>query len=121
MHVLSHFSRAGFFATLWTVAGHAPVSMGFSRQDYCSGLPFPTPGNLPNPGIKSTSLMSPALAGGLFTSICGTRIYQRWFINWLGEEYILKKWQHRLSIWKKMESPFNFCKKQNIISGGIKM
>ena len=43
------------FATPWAVAYHAPPSMGFSRQEYWSGLPFPSPGNLPNPGIKSGS------------------------------------------------------------------
>ena len=42
--------------------------MGFSRQEYQSGLPFPSPGDLPNPGIKPTSLMSPALAGRFFTT-----------------------------------------------------
>ena len=40
------------FATLWTVAHQAPLSMGFSRQEYWSGLPFPSPGDLPDPGIK---------------------------------------------------------------------
>ena len=49
--------------TPWTVAHQAPLSMGFSRQEYWSGLPFPTPGDLPNPGMEP---MSPALAGGLF-------------------------------------------------------
>ena len=39
-------------ATPWTVACQAPLSVGFSRQEYCSGLPFPSPGDLPNPGIK---------------------------------------------------------------------
>ena len=53
------------FATLWTVARQAPLSMGFPRQDYWSGLPFPSPGDLPDPGVK---LMSPALAGGFFTT-----------------------------------------------------
>ena len=43
------------FATPWTVARQAPLSMGFSRQDYWSGLPFPSPGNLPNPGIEFRS------------------------------------------------------------------
>ena len=43
------------FSTLWTVALQAPLSMGFSRQEYWSGLPFPPPGNLPNPGIKPES------------------------------------------------------------------
>ena len=46
----------------------APQSLGFSRQEYWDGLPFASPGNLPNPGIKPTSLVSPALAGGFFTT-----------------------------------------------------
>ena len=46
----------------------APLSMGFSRQEHWSGLPFPLPGHLPDPGIELTSLMSPALAGGFFTT-----------------------------------------------------
>ena len=49
----------------WTVACRAPLSMGFPRQEYWSGLPFPTPGDLPDPGIQS---VSPALAGVLFTT-----------------------------------------------------
>ena len=51
------------FATPWTVARQAPPSMGFPRQENWSGLPFPSPGDLPDPGIKSKS---PALAGRLF-------------------------------------------------------
>ena len=51
-----------------TVAHQAPLSMGFSRQEYWSGLPFPSPEELPDPGIKPESLMSPALAGGFFTT-----------------------------------------------------
>ena len=50
-----------------TVARQAPPSMGFSGQEYWSGVPFPSPGN-PDPGIKSLPLTSPALAGGLFTT-----------------------------------------------------
>ena len=53
--------------TPWTVTLWAPLSMGFFRQGYWSGLPCPPPGNLPDLGIKPTSLMSPALAGGFFT------------------------------------------------------
>ena len=49
------------FATLWTVARQTPLSMGFSRQEYWSGLPCPPPGNLPGPGIKPVSSESPAL------------------------------------------------------------
>ena len=48
----------------WTAARQAPLSTGFSRQEYWSGLPFPSPGNLPSPGIEPPSLTSPALAGG---------------------------------------------------------
>ena len=68
MHVcvLSRFSCVQFSATLYAVAHQAHLSMGFSRQEYWSGLPFPPPGDLPDPGIKLTSLMSPALAGGFF-------------------------------------------------------
>ena len=58
----------GLFATLWTVAHQAPLSMKFSRQEYWSGLPFPPPGDLPDPGIEPASLISPALAGGFFTT-----------------------------------------------------
>ena len=65
-HVLSHFSRVQLFATPWTVAHEAPLSMGFSRQEYWSGLPCPSPGDPADPGIKSMSLLSPALAGGFF-------------------------------------------------------
>ena len=60
VHVLGHFSCIHFFATLWTVAFQAPLSMGFSSQEYWSGLPCPLPGNLPNPGIKVVSPASPA-------------------------------------------------------------
>ena len=59
------FSRVRLFATLWTVAHEAPLSMGFSRQEYWSRLPFPSPGDLPNPGIESRS---PALQADALTS-----------------------------------------------------
>ena len=56
--MLSHFSRVQFLVTLWTVARQAPLSMGFSRPEYWSGLPCPPPGDLPYPEIKR---VSPAL------------------------------------------------------------
>ena len=68
MCMLSLFSRVWFFVTPWTVAYQAPLSMGFSRQEYWSGLPCPPPGDLPDPGIEPTSLMSPSLADGFFTA-----------------------------------------------------
>ena len=55
---------SGSFVTLGTEAQQAPLSMGFPRQEYWSGLPFPSPGDLPDPGIEPMSL---ALAGGFFT------------------------------------------------------
>ena len=62
MCVLSH-SVVSDSATPWTVAYQAPLSMGFPGQEHWSGLPFPTPGGLSDPGIEPLSLMSPALAG----------------------------------------------------------
>ena len=66
--VLSCFSCLQFFVTLWTVAHQSPLFMGFSRQEYWSGLPCPPSEDLPDPGIKPGSLMSPALASGLVTT-----------------------------------------------------
>ena len=59
------FSHVQLFATPWTVAYQAPPSMGFSRQECWSGLPFPSPGDLPTPEIEPTS---PALPGKFFTT-----------------------------------------------------
>ena len=50
--MLSHFSHVQLFAISWTAARQVPLSMGFSRQEYWSGLPFPPPGDLPDPGIQ---------------------------------------------------------------------
>ena len=68
VHVLS---RVWLVATPWTVALQVPLSMEFFRQEYWSELPFPTPGDLPDPGIQYVSLVSPALAGRFFTN-CAT-------------------------------------------------
>ena len=66
-------SRVPLFVTAWT------LSMGFSRQEYWSGLPFPPPGDLPDPGIKPTSLEAPSLAGEFFTTEPpGNRIFYVW-------------------------------------------
>ena len=61
--VLSHV-----FVAPWIVACQAPLSMEFSRQEYWNGLPLPTPGDIPDPGIKPVSLMSPSLADRFFTT-----------------------------------------------------
>ena len=62
---MKSLSRVQLFATPWTVAYQAPPSMGFSRQEYWSGLPFPSPGDLPDPGIEPRS---PALETDALTS-----------------------------------------------------
>ena len=62
------FLHVQLFVTLWTVTRQAPLSMRFFRQEYWSGLPCPSLEDLPDPGIKPVSLMSPALAGGFFTA-----------------------------------------------------
>ena len=59
--MLSCFSHVLLFVTSWTVSCQAPLSLGFSRQEYRSGQPFPPPGDLPNPGIKPESPASPTL------------------------------------------------------------
>ena len=65
IHIVKSLSRVLLFATPWTVAYQAPPSMGFSRQEYWSGLPFPSPGDLPNPGIEPKS---PAFQADALTS-----------------------------------------------------
>ena len=77
--LLSHFSRVRLFVTPWTIAYQAPLSMGFSRQEYWSGLLFPSPGNLPDPGIEPGS---PALqADSLLTGPPGKTSLQKGCIN----------------------------------------
>ena len=66
--MLSRFSSVQLFATIWTVAHQSPLSMGFSKQEYWSGLPCPPPADLPNPGIEPAFLMSPALTVRFFTT-----------------------------------------------------
>ena len=62
--VLSYFSCVQLFMTLWIIARQAPLPVGFSRQEYWSGLPHPPSGVLSDPGMEPTSLTYPALAGG---------------------------------------------------------
>ena len=82
-----------------TVACQAPLSMGFSRQDYWSGLPFPSPGDLPDPGIKPASLMSPALAHRCLQLVPPGKALkesEKWRRKWQPTPVILhqrRKWQ----------------------------
>ena len=93
LQLLSHDQ---LFVTPWTVARQAPLSMGFSRQEYWSGLPFPSPGDLPDPGIKPAS---PALAfrdkaatQGLTQASC---IAGRFFTIWATREAYITHLQNR--------------------------
>ena len=92
--MLSHFSHVQLFATLWTIACQAPLSMGFFWQEYWSGLPCPPPEDLPNPGIELVSLTSPALAGGFFSTSTTweAQMYSRFLeisvLNWGGEFWL---------------------------------
>ena len=81
--LLSHVRLS---ATPWTVAYQAPPSMGFSRQEYWSGLPFPSPGDLPDPGIKPGS---PALEADALTSETPGKPHQLYSINYIGIQLIL--------------------------------
>ena len=66
--MLTHLSHIRLSVISWTVARQAPLSMGFSRQEYWSGLPCPPPGDLPNPGIEPVSLNVSCIAGGFFAT-----------------------------------------------------
>ena len=66
--VLSYFSHVQLFATLWIIVLQAPLNMGFSRQEYWSGLPFPSLGYCLNPGIRHAAVMYPGLSGRFFTT-----------------------------------------------------
>ena len=66
--LLSHFSLVRLFATLWTVAHEAPLSLGFSRKEYWGRFPCPAPGDLPDSEIAPMSLKSPVLTCGFFTT-----------------------------------------------------
>ena len=81
--MLSHFSHVQLFATLWTVVCQAPLPMGFSRQEYWRGLPCPPPGDLPDPWIKTASLMSPALQASL-QQLYSEQFYWHQFSNSIG-------------------------------------
>ena len=73
-------SRVWFFATPWTIH-KAPLSMEFPRQEYWSGLPFASPGNLPNPGVETACLASPALAGIFFYHWATLEGQINWLMN----------------------------------------
>ena len=91
-------SHVQLFGTLWTVDLQAPLSMGSSRQKCWCGLPFPSPGDLPDPGIEPASAASPALSSGFFTTVPpGKPLSFLVFLNgifyiWIGQKVLLNKW-----------------------------
>ena len=80
--VLSCFGRVWLFVTLWTAACQVPLSLGFSRQEYWSGLPCPLPTNLPFLGIEPSSLVSSALAYRCFTTSASWEALKRVKNSW---------------------------------------
>ena len=91
--VLSRFSRVRLFATLWTVARQAPLSLGSPRQEYWSGLPCPPPGVLPHPGMEPVSTPSPALqVNSLPLSLWGSPI-EELKIN-AGVTFSMAQWEN---------------------------
>ena len=102
---MKSLSRVQLFATPWAVAHQAPLSMGFSRQEYWSGLPFPSPGDLPNPGIEPGS---PALQADALFSECyqGLRQEKRMRIRGLGEGFVSSsaEWRPKISIFIAVNS-----------------
>ena len=99
--VLSCFSHVWLYVTPWTIAHKVPLSIGFSKQEYWSGLPFPSPGNLPDSGIKPVSLMPPALTGrDLITGTTWKDL--RWRIDSLEKTLMLKKIEGRRRGQQKM-------------------
>ena len=81
LHKVCMFSCVQFFATPWTVAYKTPLSMGFPRQEYWSGVPRLPPGDLPDPGSKIKSLVSPAVAGRFFTTVPPQRHKEGWLAS----------------------------------------
>ena len=99
--MLSPFSHVRLFATLWTIALQASLSMGFSRQEYWSGLPCPPAGDLPDPGVKLTSLVSHLLASKFFTTSA------TWEALFMNIELVFKK-QSRIFV-TLFFSPSKLC------------
>ena len=95
--ILSHFNHVLTLCILWTVGCQAPLSMWFSRQEYWSVLPCPPPGDLPDPGIKPTSFVSPALAGGFFTTSTAWEALTSscLFLNIMTQDkFVIMCWEH---------------------------
>ena len=102
--VLKSLLSVWFFVTPQTVALQAPLSMGFPRQEYWSVLPFPPPGDLPDSGIKPMSLMSPTVAGGIFT----TSVPWEAPFLWMGKARSWVHWDHSFDMHLSSLGPVSY-------------
>ena len=126
------FSRVQLVATPWTVAHQAPLSMGLSKQEYWSGLPCSSPGDLPDPGVEPPSPESPALAGEFFTTKpSGKPIDSLWVdvkivfgvLLWVSPNHICNFWWLKILLTVSTAIP---CGKRifllkNILLGGLQV
>ena len=120
MHAQS-LSHVWLFVTPWTVACQTPLSMGFPRKEYWSGLPFPSPGDLPDPGIKPVSPTSPVLASRFFTiepprNPTKAMFSYKWLLRWTLKKWKVKHVQEQgnlghLRLWGHLETVCVFDKK----------
>ena len=94
-------------ATLQIVAHQVPLSMGFSRQEYWSGLPYPPPEDLPDPRIELVSLMSSALAGRFFTISTMWEAHMHIYIHTNTYSYMRENWKHFINFKYKVASKSN--------------
>ena len=105
-------SHVQLFATPWTVA-RIPLSTGFSMQEYWSGLPFPPPGDLPDPGVKLVSPVSPATAGGFLSAVSVQSFSVSVFIYWTWRVSTAKvgllKWRGLKLAVDQQEGPRTWC------------
>ena len=101
------FSRVQLFVTPWIVVSQSPLSMGFTRQEYWSGLTFPTPRYLLKPGMDPESLTSPTLAGRFFTTVPPGRPIQTQYTHF---QFIIGELMTYLSVFKFIE--LFFCHTQ---------
>ena len=102
-HVTQWLSHVQFFTAPWTATHQAHLSMGFSRQEHWSGLPFSTPGDLPDPETELTSLAFPAMASGFFTTGPQIIVPNLQMRSWRFRE--IKGLDHRNPNWKGNPNP----------------
>ena len=95
--MLSGFNHVLLFVTLWTIVPQAPLYMEFSRQEYWTELSFPSPGDLPDPGIEPVSLTTPALADGFFATVPPEKpllVNHQWRRQWHPTPVLLPRKSH---------------------------